>query len=277
MIKNIGVCSWSLQPKDQMDLVEKLARCGIRRTQIALGPLIESKSQHEVVSSAIAAGHIELCSGMMQTVGEDYSTLETIKLTGGLRPDQHWEANRAIATRCADLARQLDLKLVTLHAGFIPEGNAPEERAMIDRLCTTAEIFNAKGITLGLETGQETSDTLIGVLSTIVDRVDVAVNFDPANMILYGMGDPIQALRALSPYTAQVHMKDALPTKVPGTWGREVAAGEGQVDWDALFDIVHAMDRPIDVVIEREAGEQRIEDIKAAAKLANEQIERVQS
>lgn len=277
MIKGIGVCSWSLQPRDQADLVEQLTRCGIRRAQIALGPLIEDASQHEFVSSAIARGRIELCSGMMQTVGEDYSTLESIRATGGLRPDQHWEANRAIATRCADLAQQLGLKLVTLHAGFIPEGNALEVQVMIGRLCTTAEIFNTKGITLGLETGQETSDTLIGVLSTIVDRVDVAVNFDPANMILYGMGDPIDALRALSPYTAQVHMKDAIITQVPGTWGREVAAGEGQVDWDAFFRIVHAMDRPIDVVIEREAGDQRIEDIKTASALAQQQIERVRS
>ena len=277
MIKGIGVCSWSLQPRDQADLVEQLTRCGIRRAQIALGPLIEDASQHEFVSSAIARGRIELCSGMMQTVGEDYSTLESIRATGGLRPDQHWEANRAIATRCADLAQQLGLKLVTLHAGFIPEGNALEEQVMIGRLCTTAEIFNTKGITLGLETGQETSDTLIGVLSTIVDRVDVAVNFDPANMILYGMGDPIEALRALSPYIAQVHMKDAIATQVPGTWGSEVAAGEGQVDWDAFFRIVHAMDRPIDVVIEREAGDQRIEDIKTASALAQQQIERVRS
>ena len=84
-------------------------------------------------------------------------------------------------------------------------------------------------------------------------------------------------MRELGEHIVQVHMKDAIATDIPGTWGTEVPVGEGQVDWDAFFEIVHALPEQIDVVIEREAGEQRVEDIRQAALLAWKQIERVGS
>lgn len=214
---------------------------------------------------------------MLATIGEDYTTLDSIKRTGGLRPDACWDDNLRLAERCAGVAAHLGLGLVTLHAGFIPEDDERLHEIMINRLCRVAEVFNKHGITLGLETGQETAETLRGLLSTIAPRVRVGVNFDPANMILYGMGDPTEAMRELGEHIVQVHMKDAIATDIPGTWGTEVPVGEGQVDWDAFFEIVHALPEQIDVVIEREAGEQRVEDIRQAALLARKQIDRVGS
>lgn len=57
----------------------------------------------------------------------------------------------------------------------------------------------------------------------------LAVNFDPANMILYDKGNPIEALQTLSPWIKHVHIKDAIRTQTPGTWGPEVPWGSGQV------------------------------------------------
>jgi sugar phosphate isomerase/epimerase len=70
----------------------------------------------------------------------------------------------------------------------------------------------------------------------------------------------------------QVHVKDAVPTAVPGTWGREVVAGTGAVDWPAFLAAVRALPRAVDLVIEREAGPTREEDIRAAAALVGRSV-----
>lgn len=277
MINRLGVCSWSLQPSSVDDLVDQLGACGERRVQLALCPLLKDEDERIALRRHVESDQIELCSGMMETIGEDYSSLERIKDTGGVRPDMHWDANLDIAIRCAGLASDLGLRLVTFHAGFIPENDPALHDRMVERLCRVAEVFNDRGITLGLETGQERAETLLSLLSTISGRVRVGVNFDPANMLLYGMGDPIDSVRLLQDHVVQVHVKDAIVTKTPGTWGEEVPVGQGQVDWDAFFDIVHGLEHDVDVIIEREAGTTRVDDIRAAHTYALELIERVRS
>ena len=89
-------------------------------------------------------------------------------------------------------------------------------------------------MTLGLETGQESGPALKAFLEHLGEP-NVAVNFDPANMILYENGDPIEALRLVGPWVRGCHLKDAVATQVPGTWGEEVALGSGEVDWPAFF------------------------------------------
>ena len=201
---------------------------------------------------------------MFGCVGEDYSTLETIRVTGGIAPDATWEQNWTNIRATAALAQQLGLKLVTFHAGFLPhEEKDPNFAKMLRRLAETADVFQAANIALGLETGQETAPVLVQLLQKL-NRPNVGVNFDPANMILYDKGNPIAALRVLGPWIRQVHIKDARRTKVPGTWGEEVAAGTGEVDWRAFFATLRELNYTGDFVIEREAGSQRVADIRTA-------------
>jgi L-ribulose-5-phosphate 3-epimerase len=127
-------------------------------------------------------------------------------------------------------------------------------------------VFKAAKIALALETGQETAPVLVQLLQALKRR-NVGVNFDPANMILYDKGNPIAALRVLGPWIRQVHIKDARRTKVPGTWGEEVAAGTGEVDWQAFFATLRELNYKGDFVIEREAGTQRVADIQAAREM----------
>jgi L-ribulose-5-phosphate 3-epimerase len=97
-----------------------------------------------------------------------------------------------------------------------------------------------------------------------LNNPNVGVNFDPANMLLYDKGNPIEALRTLGPWIRQVHIKDARRTRVPGTWGEEVVAGTGEVDWPAFFATLQLVGFTGDLCIEREAGSQRVADIGAA-------------
>lgn len=263
----LAVCSWSLQPTSPQDLISKLQETGARRVQLALDPLRDEPVVWGKSPELLQQAGISIVSGMFGCVGEDYSTLDTIRLTGGLAPDATWEQNwKQIQTTVA-LTRRLGLKLVTFHAGFLPHDEQdPAFAKMKQRLGEVAEIFGARGIALGLETGQETAPALLALLQKL-DRPSVGVNFDPANMLLYDKGNPIEALRTLGPWIRQVHIKDARRTKVPGTWGDEVAAGTGEVDWPAFFATLREVGFQGDLCIEREAGVQRVADIRAAREL----------
>jgi sugar phosphate isomerase/epimerase len=244
------------------------------RVQLALVPCVEDASRWGEACALLRDAGIDIVSGMLATVGEDYSTLESIARTGGVRSDRWWNANLDRAIRVAEFAASHRIALVTFHAGFIPHERGDSARAvMLDRLRTIIDIFAQRDVDVAFETGQESAPTLSQALADL-DRPRAGVNFDPANMILYGMGDPVAAVRTLAQRIRQVHIKDAVATDVPGTWGREVRAGDGQVQWREFLEAVReanvsaGRDREdIDLVIEREAGAARAGDVAHARDL----------
>jgi len=266
MIGHVGVCSWSLGASSPEELAQSLVSVGARCVQLALDPIRTGAWSLERTQGALDDAGIVIVSGMMAMEGEDYSTLEAIRNTGGVRSNEHWEANcRAIAEN-ARVAAELGLWLVTFHAGFLPHDKSDPERAvLLDRLGMILDLFDegeAEAM-VGFETGQETVETLIEVIDDL-HPTNLGVNFDPANMILYGMGDPCKALRDLGANVVQAHVKDALPAQVPGTWGSEVVVGTGAVDWKAFFETIEGFAQPVDLFVEREAGDAREEDIRTA-------------
>jgi len=270
----LAVCSWSLEPTSADDLLKKLADTGIVRAQIALDPVrVNAGGAWTDIGAKAAAKGVTLVSGMMGTIGEDYKTLESIRRTGGVVPDATWPDNWKNIQADADLAGKLGLKLVTFHAGFLPhEESDPSFGKLQDRIRRIADVFQARGIVLGMETGQETAETLAAFLRKL-DHRGVGVNLDPANVILYDKGDPVAAIRTLGPWLKQCHLKDAVRTKVPGQWGEEVVLGTGQVDWKAFFPALSAAGFTGNLCIEREAGKQRVADIRTA----REYLERLAS
>lgn len=264
-IKNrLAVCSWSLQSASPTELFSHLSALGLRRVQCALDPILEGPDVWGDFGESCKNEGVTLVSGMFGTVGEDYTTLETIRLTGGLVPDATWEKNWKHIQAAARLANELGMRLVSFHAGFLPHDESdPDFHKLRQRLQQVAGEFAAYNIELALETGQETAETLCSFLENL-GCPNVGVNFDPANMILYGKGDPIEAMRVLGPWIRQVHIKDAKATLQPGTWGEEVVAGTGEVDWKAFFSTLETLGFQGDCCIEREAGRQRVEDIRAA-------------
>jgi L-ribulose-5-phosphate 3-epimerase len=263
----LAVCSWSLQPANPQDLIAKLQAAGITRIQLALDPLRESPAVWGEASALFQSHGIKIISGMFGCVGEDYTMLEAIQATGGIAPDSTWAQNWKNIQATAALAQKLGLKLITFHAGFLPHAEKDSRSAKLrQRLIEIADVFAARNIMLALETGQETAAVLLDFLQKLT-RPNVGVNFDPANMILYDKGNPIEALRTLGPWIRQVHIKDAQRTKVPGTWGEEVVAGTGEVDWRAFFTALDQVAFKGDFCIEREAGNQRVADIRTAREL----------
>jgi sugar phosphate isomerase/epimerase len=268
----LAVCSWSLQPQNPQQLIEQLTTIGIRRVQIALDPIRSEPATWGNFDALAKEQGISIASGMFGTIGEDYTTMETIKQTGGIVPDKTWEENWRNIQATAKLASKMGIRLVTFHAGFLPHDERdPGFVKLRDRLRQVADAFAAERVDLGLETGQETADALKHFLQ-VLDRRNVGVNFDPANMILYEKGDPIAALETLAPWLKQCHLKDARRTKQSGTWGDEVVVGTGEVDWRKFFAVLDRIGYKGDLCIEREAGTQRVEDIRAARKFVEKTV-----
>ena len=263
----VGVCSWSLKPSGTETLLESMRAVDLSLVQLALTPIIEDPQAWDDVFSQLSDNGFRVASGMLEAVGEDYSTLESIRATGGVGCDATWPDTRSRAEKVAELALRENIELVTAHAGFIPhDASDPSRQRILERLVDMADIFASSGIRLGLETGQESAQTLLEVLAEI-RHPNLGVNFDPANMILYAMGNPVEAISLLKDRVFQVHAKDAIATTSPGTWGTEVPVGSGDVDWNAFLQVVKSLGTSVNVIIEREAGESRIADILAARDL----------
>ena len=263
--EQLGVCSWSLQARGADDLVAKVKATGVKDVQLALSAHRDDPAALDGVRTSLDAIGGRIVSGMFGAVQEDYSSLDSIRRTGGFVPDDAWDENWHVAQAAAKAANLMEVDLVSTHAGFLPEDpKDPAYGKLLKRLQRIADLFADHGLTLLFETGQETAAHLNHFLDRF-GRDNVGINFDPANMILYDKGDPIAALRELMPRVLQVHIKDALRTKSPGQWGSEVVVGTGEVDWPAFLQILAENNFMGNMVIEREAGDDRVGDIRAAA------------
>ena len=270
--ERVGVCSWSWQ-LPMVQVAEKMDAAGVKGIHLALGPFIAPDGRHGGAESAdawafvkgkVAKGEWVVMSTMIGTVGEDYTTLETIRKTGGIVPDKTWEANKRIVTRGAQLTQELGCTYMSTHAGFLDESDPKAYKKYVERVTWMRDECRKYGVTLILESGQETAEDLAAFMPKVQG---VGINFDPANMILYAKGRPMQALKVLYPWIRQVHVKDACETKVPGTWGTEVAWGEGEVGGKAFVAELEGLGYKGNYVIEREAGNDRPGDIVKAIQL----------
>ncbi len=259
----IGVCSWSLQVKSVPELKRLLDQLGVDVVQIACGdPHHASWDEGERMPEAAKAAGFRMSGTMLGFPGEDYTTPQTIQKTGGfgdpaLRPERlkrlEWGLERT---------RALGLSDIMFHGGFIPEPGSPDRKPFLDTLAKASDLAKARGVTIALETGQETADLLRRTLDEL-KCPNVKVNFDPANMLLYDMGDPIRAVEILGPDIRSVHVKDASRPKVKGTWGEEVPLGQGQTNTRLFVKTLQKIGYRGPLCIEREVGDQpeRIRDI----------------
>lgn len=271
----LAVCSWSLQPTSPAELAARTREAGLRAVQLALDPIRTGAWDEHETRRALAAAGVAAVSGMMAPADEDYTTLESIRHTGGVRPAGTWDRNRAAAAENARLARRLGLALVTLHAGHVPGDEDPHERdATLRRLGEIVEIFAGEHIRIAFETGQETPERTLDVLARLAPRT-AGVNFDPANILLYGSGEPLDAFEKLAPHVRQVHVKDAVPPAQPGAWGEERVVGSGAVDWDRFLERALALTPGAILVIEREWGDRRVDDVRTAAGVVGRRLARL--
>jgi len=259
----IGMTSWSIRPKTLVEALETAHTLAMDCVHLgffddaALAP-----ATLDAVESWLAQHKLVISATCVAFAGEDYSTLQSIRQTGGYLPDDRFAERLERTRQAAACTRRLGVKILATHVGFIPEDPAaPMYERMLERVRAVCDILNEHGLTLALESGQETAQGLLHFLSAL-ERRNVAVNFDPANMILYGNQEPLEAARLLRPHIAHTHMKDATWTATPGTWGAEVPLGEGEAHIEQLLGYLAESGYEGALVIEREGGDDRLGDIR---------------
>jgi sugar phosphate isomerase/epimerase len=240
-------------------------QAGLSHIQLGLAGLsvLDEKNKDQQIGQLRSAG-ITVTGGMVGFAGEDYSTIAKIRETGGFVPDNDWAQRRAITEQSAKLGKALGVPHISAHVGFVPPRGQGGYQKIVDRIRDVADLFGTYDLALLMETGQEQAEELLEFLHDL-KRPNVFINFDPANMILYGAGEPIPAIKTLGQFIRHVHVKDATGSAKPGMeWGEEVAFGTGQVDPKGFIAALHGVGYRGPLCIEREAGSQRLADVKFA-------------
>lgn len=185
--------------------------------------------------------------------GESYADIPTVVRTVGLVPADTRTARTQEMKEISDFSKRLGCNVVALHLGFIPHNSGdPLYREILTTTRDLLDHCRRNGQDLHLETGQESADGLLQFIRD-VDRDNLFVNFDPANMVLYGTGEPIEALRKIGSYVHSVHCKDGTWAARPGQeWGREVPLGEGDVGMEAYLRTLGEIGYTGPLTIERE-------------------------
>lgn len=190
--------------------------------------------------------------------GESYADIPTVERTVGLVPAATRAARLGEMKEISDFARLLNCPVVALHLGFVPhQRHAPDYRAVVEVTRELCDHAANNGQNLHLETGQETAEALVAFIDDVA-RPNLFVNFDPANMILYGTGEPISALRQLGARVQSVHCKDGLWARNPGDeWGQEVPLGQGNVGMERYLRTLKELGYFGPLTIEREIPQER--------------------
>jgi len=207
--------------------------------------------------------------------GETYESIARTAETVGLVPEATRAARLAESYEVADFAAKLGVSAIGGHIGFVPhDRTSPEYKGIVETVQSLCDHLTKNGQALHLETGQEEADALMKFISD-VGRPNLFINFDPANLILYGIGNPLGALRTVGSRVRSVHCKDAMATTgTPGVdWGCEVPFGAGQVDAEQFLRILHEIGYKGPLTIEREIPaepERQKAEIGQAVKLIND-------
>ena len=173
--ERIGVCSWSYQ-RPLREVADEMAKIGVKGIDLALTPFVAPDGRHGVeegeealafAKAQFASGAWRLFATMISFPQEDYSTLDTIRKTGGVVPDDCWPRNREIAAAAAELSGTLGAPYMLFHAGFLDESNPAAYAAYVERVSFVRDACAKAGVQLILESGQETAEDLARFLRDV--------------------------------------------------------------------------------------------------------------
>jgi sugar phosphate isomerase/epimerase len=263
----IGVMFWA-----DRDRLAEIKSLGVRCGQLGIAGSTELNDTFvKDWKAALDEEQFTLVTLFCAYNGESYADVPTVQRTVGFIPRETRAERESRTLAGSDVAAQLGIGSIATHIGFVPEDRADPDyvavREMVRRLCDHAAKHKQ---TFALETGQEPAHVLLKFFED-VDRPNLRINFDPANMILYGTGDPIEALRVLAPHVVSVHCKDGdwPPKDQPDALGTERPLGQGSVGIERFVRTLKEIGYKGILSIEREAEnqEERIRDIRMAVGL----------
>lgn len=183
-------------------------------------------------------------------------------LTLGIVPRRYRKIRVVALKKAADFAKSAGIGAIVTHLGFIPENaKDPLFREVVDTVRDIAIHCRKRGVEFWFETGQETPVTMLRLIES-VGTGNLGVNLDPANLILYGRANPIDALDVFGKYVKGIHAKDGVYPTEPMHLGHEVKVGQGKVRFPEFVKRLGEIGYKGAYIIEREiSGEQQRKDI----------------
>ncbi len=249
--------------KDPDAAMAKVRDLGLPTSQVHVGEfdadlvakLRQALERHQIEATSLVVG------GPGKEVWDFYQG----PLTIGLVPRDTQAARIAHIKKASDFAKQCGIQAVQTHCGFIPENpNDPVYKETIAAMKEVVGYCKNNGQNFRYETGQETPITLVRAIQD-VGLDNQGVNFDLANLILYGKANPVDAIELLCPYVQGIHAKDGLFPTNPKDLGKEVPIGKGKVDFPRLIERLKQLNYQGAVTIEREiSGPQQVADVREA-------------
>ncbi len=251
-----------------LEALQAVRDIDIPTIQTGYAPALDNDAGIKAIQDACAQTGVEITTVFCGYAGESYADIPTVQATVGLVPPQTRATRLKDTERIAAFAGRLGVSRVAAHIGFVPEEtDDPQYAEIVQTVQGVCDHLQRVGQTFALETGQESARGLRRFIED-VGRENLRVNFDPANMILYGKDQPIPALDVLMPWIDGVHCKDGRWPTAPGQLGEETPLGAGDVDLPQWIDHLLTLGYRGPLTIEREiSGEQQRRDIIAGRDL----------
>jgi len=260
-----GVMFWA--GRDPAETITEVTSLGFADGQLGIPGDLPLSGAAQAWKQTAAAASFTIHTVFAAYNGESYADLAAVQSTVGFVPQKTRSEREARTYAVTDFARELEAPGIATHIGFVPEdSDDPVYQAVREMVRRIAD--HARPLTFALETGQESASVLLEFLKD-VNRPNLGINFDPANMILYGTGDPIAALTVLAPHVLSVHAKDGTWPAGQGELGHETPLGKGAVGIPNFLAKLRETGYRKPVFIERESSDvsQRLVDITAARSL----------
>lgn len=190
--------------------------------------------------------------------------------TIGIVPERYREIRVRELKNGADFAKKIGVRDVITHLGFIPE--VPTTTEYFQLVCAVkdiAEYMLENKQRFLFETGQETPITLKRLIED-VGTGNCGINLDPANLILYGKANPVDAVSVFGEYVYNTHIKDGVYPVDGRELGKETVVGEGMVNYPLLVKALKDCNYSGPYIIEREVdGDEWYDGVKQAIELLN--------
>jgi sugar phosphate isomerase/epimerase len=254
-----------------VEQLQQIRDLGFTNVQMAAPSeeVLQDPAASQTLISHIQSVGIDVTAVFATFSGESYADIPTVKETVGYLNEDTREERLALTEMISDFAKSLGVDEVAAHVGFVPEeSDDPAYRPMVEAVGRLADYCAKNGQVYALETGQESAPALLSFLEDL-GRDNVKVNFDPANMILYGSGEPIGALKVVADHVVSVHAKDGKWPTGEGQLGTEYRLGEGDVGIDRFVATLKDIGYGGPLTIEREIPDwdQKVKDLVEAKKL----------
>lgn len=235
---------------------ERLRRMGLDSCQLVYKPEIYKNEDADIIKAAAQKYGIEISAqfcgfrdgGMLWDMHYDFRL-------AGINSPLFGGARIQYLLSAIPFLQRLGITDMIIHAGYVP--NDPFSEGYANMLCAVTLLgkkLAKAGLNLLFETGAESPIALLRIIEDS-GLDNLYINLDTANIIMYGFGNPVDALYTFGKYVRNVHAKDGLPPTNPKKIGQEVTIGTGYVDFDKVFASLYKLGYDRFITIERELSD----------------------